>query len=481
MFGGSLRAPVVLFNEKLMAGLGRGVIDDGRLDPDSVAQALAGLARFSAMIHLMQPLPVRVVATAAVREAADGKQFLAAVRNLGLPAELLNGEDEAVAAGFGVISALPDADGLVADMGGGSLELVRVAKREVHERTSLPLGAMRVASIRATGTGRLRKVVRAKLAELDWIGEVSGKPLYLVGGAWRTLARVHMKIYGWPLPVLGNYTFPAADAPELKAAVREMGTAQLAAIRGVKLARALQLDDAAALLAALVAEAGSSRVVISSFGLREGLLFQALDPATRQLDPLIEGVRHTVEGQLQVPGYSEALLRWCDAIFPGEASSARRLRHAACLLFGTGWASSPDFRALEGEELALHGNWVGVDGPARAEMAMALHVALGGNPDAPPAILGQLASAGHLGRAQGWGLAMRLAQRLSGGSPGVLAALTLSIAPDGALVLGVPRNVAGLVDAAVERRLTRLALSLGREARIESLADVAYALENAAG
>ena len=76
---------------------------------------------------------------------------------------------------------------------------------------------------------------------------------------------------------------------------------------------------------------------------------------------------------------------------------------------------------------------------------------------------------------------MRLAQRLSGGSPGVLAALTLSIAADGAVVLGVPRNVAGLVDGAVERRLTRLALSLGREARIESLADVAYALENAAG
>ena len=481
VFGGSLRAPVVLFNEKLTAGLGRGVIDDGRLDPDSAAQALAGLARFSAMIRLMQPLPVRVVATAAVREAADGKEFLAAVRKLGLPAELLSGEDEAVAAGFGVVSALPGADGLVADMGGGSLELVRVANREVHERTSLPLGAMRVASVRATGTGQLRKVVRAKLAELDWIGAVAGKPLYLVGGAWRTLARVHMQLYGWPLPVLGNYSFPAADARELKMAVRAMGTAQLAAIRGVKLARAVQLDDAAALLAALVAEAGSSQVVISSFGLREGLLFQALDPATRQLDPLIEGVRHTVEGQLQVPGYSEALLGWCDAISPEETPHTRRLRYVACLLFGTGWASSPDFRALEGEELALHGNWVGVDGPARAEIAMALHVALGGNPDAPPPILGQLASAGRLARAQGWGLAMRLAQRLSGGSPGVLAALTLSIAADGAVVLGVPRNVAGLVDAAVGRRLTRLALSLGREARIESLADVAYALENAAG
>ena len=295
------------------------------------------------------------------------------------------------------------------------------------------------------------------------------------------LARVHMKLHGWPLPVLGNYTFPAADVPPLKASVRAMGTAQLAAIRGVKLARALQLDDAAALLAALVAEAGSSQVVISSFGLREGLMFQTLSPAIRQLDPLIEGVRHTVEGQLQVPGYSEALLRWCDAIFPDETTHIRRLRHAACLLFGTGWASSPDFRAMDGEELALHGNWVGVDGPARAEMAMALHGALGGNPDTPPAILGQLASAAGLARAQSWGLAMRLAQRLSGGSPGVLAALTLTLAADGAVVLGVPGNVAGLVDAAVERRLARLAMSLGRSARIESLADVAYAPENQSG
>ncbi len=478
VFGGPQRAPVVLFNEKLMAGLGRGVVDGGRLDPDSARQALAGLARFAAMIRLMQPLPVRVVATAAVREASDGRDFLAAVRAMGLPAEILSGEEEAVAAGYGVISALPEANGMVADMGGGSLELVRVAGGQVHERTSLPLGAMRVASVRAGGTGRLRKLVRTKLAELDWIGAAREKPLYLVGGAWRTLARVHMKLHGWPLPVLGNYTFPAADVPPLKASVRAMGTAQLAAIRGVKLARALQLDDAAALLAALVAEAGSSQVVISSFGLREGLMFQTLSPAIRQLDPLIEGVRHTVEGQLQVPGYSEALLRWCDAIFPDEARNIRRLRHAACLLFGTGWASSPDFRAMDGEELALHGNWVGVDGPARAEMAMALHGALGGNPDTPPAILGQLASAAGLARAQSWGLAMRLAQRLSGGSPGVLAALTLTLAADGAVVLGVPGNVAGLVDAAVERRLARLAMSLGRSARIESLADVAYAPEN---
>lgn len=478
VFGGAPRAPVVLFNEKLMAGLGRGVIDRGRLDPDSVSMALAGLARFAALLELMQPLPVRVVATAAVREASDGREFLKAVRALGLPAELLDGEGEAIAAGFGVISALPAADGLVADMGGGSLELVRVAGGEVLDLASLPLGAMRVASIRAGGTGRLRKVVRSLLDPLEWVGAMQGKPLYLVGGSWRTLARVHMQHYGWPLPVLGNYTFPADDARMLKVLVRSLGTAKLLSIPGIKSGRVLQLDDAAALLAALVAEANPSHVVISAFGLREGLLYQELDPATRALDPLIEGARHAVEGQLQVPGYAEALLGWTDPLFADEPIAERRLRQAVCLLFGTSWAANPDFRTIEGEDLALHGNWIGIDGADRAVMAMALHVALGGDANAPPTMLARLAPPERLARARAWGFALRLAQRLSGGAPGPLEAIALELGPDGAVVLATPPEVAALVDAAAERRLTRLAQSLARDVRFEIRDPQAYAPEN---
>ena len=233
---------------------------------------------------------MRVVATAAVREASDGPQFLQAVRALGLPAELLSGDDEAEAAGLGVISAHPQARGLVADMGGGSLELVRVADGEVHQKASLLLGAMRVAAVRAGGRGQLRKTLRSMIAPHSWLSEVAGQPLYLVGGAWRALARVHMQIRQFPLPVLADYSFSAEDASELKVQVRALGSAELAAVRGVKAARALQLDDAAALLAALVAVTGPSEVIISAHGLREGLLFQGLDKPTRLLDPLIEGL-----------------------------------------------------------------------------------------------------------------------------------------------------------------------------------------------
>jgi exopolyphosphatase / guanosine-5'-triphosphate,3'-diphosphate pyrophosphatase len=468
VYGGPPRAPVPLFNEKVTAGLGRGVVVSGRIDADSMATALRSLERFAALTRLMAPVDLRVAATAAVRDAANGPELLARVRELGLAAELLSGEEEANAAGFGVISTNPDAKGLVADLGGGSLELVRIDGGEVHERISLPLGAMRVAAIRAGGQGKLRRVVGELCAPHGWLNQVGGARLYLVGGAWRALARVHMERAAWPLRVLDNYSFPAADARELKTYVRALGLAQLIATPGVKPSRAPQLDDAAALLAALVAVVEPARVTVSAAGLREGLLYQALSPAQRRKDPLIEGLRHAVGGQLQRSGQDAALLAWSDGAFPDEPAGERRLRHAACLIAGTSWASKPEFRALDAEEMALHGSWLGLTHADRAVIAMALHIGLGGNPDSPPVMLAQLAAPERLERARGWGLALRLAQRIGAGAVLAVETLPLELADDGALVLRLPRRVAALADAGVERRLARLALALGREARIES-------------
>lgn len=468
VFGGAPRAPATLFNEKVMAGLGRGLQPGGSLDPAARDLALRGLARFAALVRLMAPEGLRVVATAAVRAAADGARFLDDVRALGLPAEILSGDDEAIAAGYGVISASPGARGLVADMGGGSLELVRVADGEVHDRISLPFGLIPVGAIRAGGRGQLRKALRKALKPIGWLDEVHGEHLYLVGGGWRALARFHILRSGWPLPVLGAYRFSADDARELKAAVREAGAEAIAAKPGISAQRAVQLDDASALLAALVREVLPDRIEISSFGLREGLLYQRLDPAMRRLDPLIEGVRHAVGGQVQVAGYPETLLGWSDGAFPREPAALRRLRHGACLIAATDWAANPDFRVVEGEDMALHGNWIGVDAAGRAMMAQALHIGLGGDPAAPPPILAQLASEAELRLAQAWGFALRLARRIGGGSPQALAEVPIARDADGDLVLRVPASDAALIDAVCERRLTRLALALGCGARIES-------------
>ncbi|HOA50067.1 MAG TPA: hypothetical protein PKJ55_11550 [Novosphingobium sp.] len=268
VYGGPRNAPVPLYDDKITASLGRGVVLDGRIDAESMALALKALRRFAALLRLLDGAKVRVVATAAVRDAANGAEFLAAVRGLGLPVELLSGEDEARASAWGVIAAHPGARGIVADLGGGSLELALIDQGGVGNCVSLPLGVMRVAGIRAGGRGRLRKALREALTPLDWLGQARGQRLYLVGGAWRALDRARAHIDRAPalIPV------PAEEARALKGRVRARGPARLAAIPGVSAARAAQLAHASALLSALVAELGPADVEVSGAGLREGLL-----------------------------------------------------------------------------------------------------------------------------------------------------------------------------------------------------------------
>ena len=459
VFGGAPRAPVVLYNEKIMAGLGNGVVGTGTLDPATVATALAGLARFAALLGRMELDSLQVVATAAVREAANGAEFIQAVRALGLPAELLDGDAEAVASGYGVIAGLPQADGIAADMGGGSLELVRVSGGEVGQRASFPLGSLRVAALRAKGPGKLREAVAAAVASLGWADEARGRGIYLVGGSWRTLARVHMHLSDFPLEVIGNYSYPASVARPLADTVQAMDEAQLKALPQVKGARVASLPHAAALLAALVEALEPDTVVTSAYGLREGLLFQNLPAAERAKDPLVESVRFVAAPQQQVAGYADALARWIAPVFPGEPPELARLRHCACLLRGTGWASSPDFRALGAEDLALHGNWTGAAPSDRAAIALALYVAMGG-PGNGLAALPRLAPQALLRHARGWGQAIRLAQRIGGGAPGPLAASSLALS-EGTLELRLPVDLAPLVDTAVQRRTKRLAEAVG--------------------
>jgi exopolyphosphatase/guanosine-5'-triphosphate,3'-diphosphate pyrophosphatase len=139
-----------------------------------------------------------------------------------------------------------------------------------------------------------------------------------------------------------------------------------------------------------------------------------------------------------------------------------RLRLSACLLRGTGWSSNPDFRALGAEELALHGNWTGASPADRAIMAASLLVAMGGTEQ--PALLAQLAGEDDLRRARGWGYAMRLAQRISGGAPALL--MRTAVRAEGGLqrgsqlVLELPSDLDALVDATLERRLAGLSNAL---------------------
>jgi exopolyphosphatase/guanosine-5'-triphosphate,3'-diphosphate pyrophosphatase len=468
VYQGLGRVPITMFNEKVMAGLGRGLAGNSTLGRGAMDTTVAALARFKALTDAMGLVRLRVVATAAVRDAANADAFIARVRaECGLSIEVISGAAEARGAALGVVSGIPDADGVVGDLGGGSLELIRVAGGEAHEQISLPIGALRLEAVRKDGKRALAPFIKKALDKVGWAAAGQGKPFYMVGGSWRALAHLHMDMVEHPLPIIHQYEMPASAAALLVRSLAQVAPEQLRQVPNIAASRLPALPGAAMLLAATIKRLGSSSVVASGFGLREGLLFDQLPDDVRRLDPLITAAREEGARQGRFPEHGDMLFHWTSPVFnSGETPAECRLRHAACLLSDIAWRAHPDFRAERGVDAALHGSWVAVTAAERAALAQALHFCFGG-PGSAPVLdrLSQLAPAPLLARARAWGLALRLGQRLTGGTASALNGTSLA-RKDQALMLSLDAEHAGLAGETVQRRLKTLATALGLEPHI---------------
>lgn len=463
VYEGPHRTPSVLFNEKVMAGLGKGLAPGGAMDPQAVERAFVALERFRLVADRIGVARLHTVATAAMRDASNGADFLARAAAIGIDITVLSGEEEAEMAGEGVLAAFPQADGIVGDLGGGSLELVRISGGMIHERVSFPLGVMRVAEIRKRGPRALRLRVEHLLGDAGWSGRGAGLPFYLVGGSWRALARLVMHLTDYPLPIVHGYTMPAETAPRVVRALAHLDKGKLKEVPSLSTSRVGNLADAAALLALVVRTLGSDSMVVSAYGLREGVLHRTLPPDIRDMDPLICATREEGQRLGRFPEHGDLLDRWIAPLFEEEGAADARLRHASCLLADIGWRAHPEFRAERGLETALHGNWVGVDARGRAMMAQALYTSFGAAGEPP--IVRRLCAPADAERARRWGLAMRLGQRLSGGVAGPLTASGLTLSPQ-AVTLRLPAGEGALYGEAVERRQRALSAAFGRKAEV---------------
>ncbi len=275
VYSGATRIPSVIFNEKVLAGLGREV---GAIDEAAEVRALAALDRFRLLITQMGVVRTQVVATAAVREASNGAAFLDRVRRLGFEPRTLSGEEEGKRAGQGVLSSIPDADGIVGDLGGGSLELVDVSNGRVGRRASLPLGVLRLDALAAKGEASFARKVAKAVAGAGFEAAAARRPFYMVGGSWRTLARLEMALTGHPLPITHQHVMPVDRPRQLEAELARIDRASVRDIPSVSMSRLPTLPNANLLLGALVEALDPGSLIVSSFGIREGLLFDELPP-----------------------------------------------------------------------------------------------------------------------------------------------------------------------------------------------------------
>ena len=467
------RAPIPVFNERALCGLGRGLGENGQLPDTAVENAHQTLERFAALCQAMGVTHVHAIATAAVREAENGAAFVDDVeKRCGLRIQVLSGAEEARISALGVVSAFPAADGVMADLGGASVELGELDGGHIKTLETFPIGPLRSRDTQRiefdTDAGVVDGISRSGL-----FAQARGKRFYAVGGAWRALAQIHMTQRNYPLRVVHGYAIPARDAHDFMSMIAGLGRSTLRRIPGIDRRRIEVIPYAATLLTRLLEAARPKEVVFSAFGVREGCLYEQLDADARQQDPLISACRSIALRDGHAASEGEAVFRWMSPLFAEETDEEMQLRQAASLLADIAWSEHPVYRVEHAFLRVLRLPIVGIDHPGRASIALAVaaqHAPV--DERLVEQYIHGLIEDATVERARTIGLALRLAYTLCGGVTAVLEESPLRCDAE-TLTLVLPAIHATLAGDIVTRRLQSLAKLLGRKAAVEVGTDLA--------
>ncbi|MBI1239683.1 MAG: Ppx/GppA family phosphatase [Alphaproteobacteria bacterium] len=471
VYEGLTRSPAPLFNEKVLCAIGRNLETTGRLDAEGVDLAYRTLARFRAIADGLGIKRLETVATAAARDAKNGADFIARAADLLRgPVPVLSGEEEAKLAAMGVLSGIPEADGLVGDLGGGSLELVSVANGTVGPTAgaTLPIGPLRLMDASGGRLDRARAHVDEQLTLVKGLERLKGRGFYAVGGAWRNIARLHMAETRYPLHILHHYEIPRLEALVFLEEVTRMSRKTLERDPAISRRRVETLPYGALVLERILRATEIDRIVISAFGVREGVLLSLVSEDTRRADPLLATCADWAERDGRGPANGERIYSFMTPLFAEETEGERRLRRAACLLSDVGWRNHPDYRANQTFAEIIQGNLAGADHSDRVTVALAVFRRYAGEDEMPE--LGRVLRLLSPDRdlfANRVGLAARLGYLLSGPATNVLSECALDLNGRD-LVLTIPKDRSALRNDLVERRLAALASAFNKEPRVKA-------------
>ena len=472
VYEGVARAPTILFNEKMMAGLGRGIVATGRLDEEAVRRALEELRRFRALAEQAGAVSLHAIATAAAREAENGMDFVRRAEDiLGVPIQVLSGIEEANYSAQGVISAFHRPDGIAGDLGGGSLELVEIAGEGTGKGITLPLGGLRLQEMAKDSPAAAARIAREELRRAKFLAGGRDRTFYCVGGTWRNLARLHMVSTGYPLPVMQHYELDLADMATFLKQVAGGDLGQMRGIKRISKTRRALLPYGAAVLREIIDVMRPKSVVASAFGVREGYLHTLLSQEERLRDPLISAAEELAILRARSVTHARELAAWTDEAFAvfgiEENENDARYRRAACLLADIGWRAHAEYRGTQSLNIIAHASFIGIDHPGRAFIALTNLFRHEGiyEDDVSPAMKA-LAGPHHLARARILGALLRVVYLFSASMPGIMPKLKWRQGEDGRLFLTVPASHADLMGERPDMRMAILAKVLDRPMEI---------------
>lgn len=471
VFDGAARSPAYFYNEKILCGLGAGLAETGRLNPEGKIRALASIKRFQLLAEGMGIPPLTAVATAAMREAEDGPAFREEIeQETGLRLWVIDGEEEARLSAQGVLLGWPGADGLLCDIGGSSMELAEIHGGQVGRRVTSPLGPLKLQSIK--GGKKARKAyIRDVMADLvDRMGPGAQKQrIFLVGGSWRAIARIDMERRAYPLHVLHEYRMTPNAVSRTVKFIGANDMDELRARTGTSGARMALVPIASEVLRQLVRAFHPKEIAVSSYGIREGMLYEQMPQHVRDRDPLIEACRYAEAKDARMPGFGRALNQFIAPLFTGAKPGQQRLIKAACLLHDVTWRAHPDYRAEVCFDNATRANLGGMTHSERVFLGLALlHRYKNSREGTPFEPLFALLSDKEIQRAEVLGKAMRFGAMFSVEAPSKIARLKYR-PKKGELHLALAPHARGLFGEVAEARFTSLAAALGATPMVKAM------------
>jgi exopolyphosphatase/guanosine-5'-triphosphate,3'-diphosphate pyrophosphatase len=465
------RAMTPILNEKVMAGLGRGEARTGKLAKEGVDSALKAIRRFGTLIEGLGVKDVYAVGTAAVREAADGRAFAERMESeTGIKLRILSGEDEARLSALGVSAGAPDAKGIVGDLGGASLELIEIGPKGVGRGETFPLGPLTLMDDDDFDYAKVSKQVEQVLDTTKLLGKRGGD-FYAVGGAWRALGRIDIALKNHPLGVLHHHEMSRAEVLKVADVVRKQSRRSLEKLEEAAAKRAETLPYAAVVLEHVMQAGQFDRVILSAFGLREGVLIERMSEQALAVHPLIAAAEALAGRWTRTRGFGQALEAWIAPMFDGQPyvfpkKREEVLRGAAARLADVGGPLHPDQRIEVMFDLILRAPLAAINHEERAFLAAAIHHRYTKAPPRHAEAYMRLLSDEAQAAAAALGAALRLGADLSGRSEPLLAAVEIE-AVDGRLLLRVKKKAAHIVTETVQRRLDYAAAALGLNPEIK--------------
>lgn len=455
VYDGIKRTPLPLFNEKILCGLAKGLAITGKLNPEGIKLAESCIKRFLALVRIMDVVELQILATAAIRDAQDGPAFVEQLeRKYRISITVVSGKKEASLAAYGVFSSIYKPEGLVGDLGGGSIELISVEEGNINNQTTIPIGPLRLLDSSKGDKEKMVKIIAEHFDEERWLERANPQNFYAVGGSFRALAHIYMAEEKYPLDIVHNYSVKTAQMRKFLKEIINASQSELMKMPGGQAKRAESLVPAALVMDRILNLTEPAAVIFSSSGIREGYLYEKLSPYLRNEDPLIASCIDLASHNGGSTGAARELFSWMSPLFKQESDASRRLRFAACILSEIARTIHPDYRAEWAFFRIIESTLIGLSHNERLALALALYHRYQAKLKLKSDVL-ELAKGQDMGWAKVVGTAANLAFQLSGGMSGNLEHVSLFLESDTPAVK-FEGEAADLLSDSVQKRIDAL-------------------------